>query len=431
MGGHAVRAEERYLVYELLPGGDVCARLRRDPTFTWRPRLSVALDAALGLSHLHGSRPQVFHRDIKTQNILMDRNGTGKMADFGLARLAKQDSLSLTVENASGTLGYADPAYIRTGRVTEASEVYSFGMVLLEILTRRPPALQHADSRIEYQFAHVKGNLQRVLEMLDSRGQWPESVASLVGTLALQCVDEDEALRPPFTGIVGDLRRWLREYAADMSPAVPTLGAGASYAAAGWPGAGVPKGWEAPPVAAGADTARSRETLTTNVFAGTVNGVAQDPAAAGSGQAPLERAGWATSHSSSSRGPEQRAPGSGQSGAERTPGKGSPQAEWRPDGGRQRGVEADLDPGPEEAHGLAGSSAVDSSPRACVDCGRGPASEDAAPGASEDAAPDLWLSSWAATRCARRSATWSTSCSPVATSARDCGGTPPSPGGRA
>merc|ERR1719356_2430524 len=123
--GFARHGRERYLVYELLPGGDVNARLNKDTSFTWRLRLSVVLDAALGLSHLHGSRPQVFHRDVKTQNILMDKNGTGKVADSGLACLAAPNQHSMTVQRASGTIGYADPLYIQSGVVTEKSEVYS------------------------------------------------------------------------------------------------------------------------------------------------------------------------------------------------------------------------------------------------------------------------------------------------------------------
>lgn len=225
--GFARHHEERYLVYELLPGGDVCSRLQEDSSFTWRSRLSVALDAALGLSHLHGSRPQVFHRDIKTQNILMDRNGTGKMADFGLALLAQPNCGSLTVENTSGTIGYADPLYIRTGTVTEGSEVYSFGMVLLEILTGRPPALQHPDGRLEYQFLHIRGEVSRVIDSLDPQGQWPHMVANTLGLLALRCIDPLEANRPVFAKIVPELRSILSGVAVGRSTASLRAASGA------------------------------------------------------------------------------------------------------------------------------------------------------------------------------------------------------------
>lgn len=169
--GFARKGRERYLVYELLPGGDLNARLNKDASFTWEKRLNVVLDCALGLSHLHGSRPQVFHRDVKTQNMLMDKSGTGKVADFGLACLAEPNQRSLRVRETSGTLGYADPLYIREGVVTEKSEVYSLGMVLLEVLTGRPPALQHPNGHIEYQFSHLNGDIPKLMAMVDPRGQ--------------------------------------------------------------------------------------------------------------------------------------------------------------------------------------------------------------------------------------------------------------------
>ena len=186
----------RFLVYELLDGGDVCARITnvpgaspapspsaaaasptaKFPLLDWRQRIAVLLDSALGLSHLHNARPQVFHRDIKSQNILLDKNGSAKMADFGLALLAAPAKgtggagspgaggqagsklasaqagryvtesaagkvrSGVKVDHTSGTIGYADPLYISTGVVTEKSEVYSFGMVMLELLTATPPA---------------------------------------------------------------------------------------------------------------------------------------------------------------------------------------------------------------------------------------------------------------------------------------------------
>lgn len=209
--GFARNNRERYLVYELLPGGDLYTRVTKDATFDWKQRLNVVLDSSLGLSHLHGSRPQVFHRDVKTQNILMDKNGTGKVADFGLACLAQPNQHTMTVSQTSGTIGYADPLYIRTGVVTEKSEVYSLGMVLMEVISGRPPALQHANGRIEYQFEHLNGDLRRLRQIVDRRACWPPAMFELVGALAFRCIRDEDALRPTFVEIVSLLRQWLRD----------------------------------------------------------------------------------------------------------------------------------------------------------------------------------------------------------------------------
>ncbi|EER05959.1 serine-threonine protein kinase, plant-type, putative [Perkinsus marinus ATCC 50983] len=170
--GFARNGHERCLVYELLSGGDVSSRLQPSghPSFNWYQRLNVALDAALGLSHLHNATPRVFHRDIKTQNILLDRNGSAKVADFGLACLAEHRSLGhFKVQQCSGTIGYADPAYINTSVVTEKTEVYSFGMVLIELLTARPPAVQDPSTgQILYNFQNVFMSSEYVVRTLTS-----------------------------------------------------------------------------------------------------------------------------------------------------------------------------------------------------------------------------------------------------------------------
>mmetsp|Transcript_25428 Transcript_25428/g.58557 ORF Transcript_25428/g.58557 Transcript_25428/m.58557 type:complete len:602 (-) Transcript_25428:78-1883(-) len=210
--GFARNMRERYLIYEFLQGGDVHSKMEKDSaSFQWKPRLSVSLDAALGLSHLHNSRPQVFHRDVKSMNILMDKNGTGKVADFGLACLAQPHQHSMLVSQAAGTIGYADPNYIKSGVMTERSEIYSFGMVLLEVLTGRPPALQHPNGSVVMQFDHVRGDMRQVMAMLDPRAKWPSGVVDQVGDLALRCIHESDHYRPIFVDVVTRLRKILQD----------------------------------------------------------------------------------------------------------------------------------------------------------------------------------------------------------------------------
>mmetsp|Transcript_64565 Transcript_64565/g.120198 ORF Transcript_64565/g.120198 Transcript_64565/m.120198 type:complete len:801 (-) Transcript_64565:103-2505(-) len=239
--GFARHEHNSFLVYELLSGGDVYKRLQKSHAegmpFPWLHRINVAFDAACGLSHLHNSTPKVFHRDIKSPNILLDRNGTAKMADFGLSCLSL--SSAHKVKQASGTIGYCCPLYVQRGVVTEGSEVYSFGIVLLELLTARQPAYMAPgpDGQQQYQFlvSYLQGDLRATVALADGLAQWPQNMAYAVAKLALQCINMTEELRPVFTGIVQGLRS-LRDAQDCRDPACmavsPTSAAGGVAAAA-------------------------------------------------------------------------------------------------------------------------------------------------------------------------------------------------------
>lgn len=203
---------EKYLIYELLPGGDVGNRLdkcRRDKgQFFAQHRLRVALDAARGLSHMMISEPKAFHRDIKPANILLDAAGNAKMADFGLAGTIQESGRQhLTVKDISGTPGYACPAYIQSGRVNESSEVYSFGTVLLELIINQQPALLGPQGDIIYPLLQAvqpaaPGAHQRVLQSADPRAGWQRPVLDEFAELALSMVDMRPERRPNFETVV-------------------------------------------------------------------------------------------------------------------------------------------------------------------------------------------------------------------------------------
>ena len=215
-------------MYEYLSGGDVSRRLqkcaRENASFTALQRLSVALDAACGLSHLHNSNPKAFHRDIKTANILLDRNGGSKMADFGLSCLSR--SSEHKVKQASGTIGYACPYYIQRGVVTEGSEVYSFGMVLIELLCNAPPACSGPNpGEILYLVNHLQGSVVRCAGMADPKAGWTQTGATKVAELAMSCVSMTEQNRPKFSQIVKQLRAMIENLnvASSGSPVTVSL----------------------------------------------------------------------------------------------------------------------------------------------------------------------------------------------------------------
>ena len=125
------------MVYEYVPNGtllDHLQGLNRKP-LAWTARLNVAHATAEGLAYLHFSAvPPIYHRDVKSSNILLDDKLNAKVSDFGLSRQAHTD-LSHISTCAQGTLGYLDPEYYRNYQLTDKSDVYSFGVVLLELLT--------------------------------------------------------------------------------------------------------------------------------------------------------------------------------------------------------------------------------------------------------------------------------------------------------
>ncbi|CAE7367129.1 unnamed protein product [Symbiodinium pilosum] len=213
--GFARNGPQRFLVYELLGGGDLFRRIQRcileNVQFTWLERISVAYDSSCGLSHLHNSTPKVFHRDIKCPNILLDRNGTAKIADFGLACCSH--SKEQKVNQAAGTVGYACPHYVNRGVVTEGSEVYSFGIVLLELLTAALPAVQvkAADGTQQYHFlvTEIGNDVGAAVRRADRKAKFPPHAAEAFAALGLRCTEYQEEYRPPFRDVVVALREML------------------------------------------------------------------------------------------------------------------------------------------------------------------------------------------------------------------------------
>ncbi|XP_057752788.1 probable receptor-like protein kinase At1g11050 [Arachis stenosperma] len=138
------RENQRYLVYDYMPNGSLEDHLfssmdnrNMKKSLTWSQRKSIILDVANGLVYLHfGVKPAIYHRDIKTTNILLDAGMNARVADFGLAK-QNIESRSLINTRVAGTHGYLAPEYALYGQLSEKSDVYSFGVVILEILCGR------------------------------------------------------------------------------------------------------------------------------------------------------------------------------------------------------------------------------------------------------------------------------------------------------
>ncbi|CAA2968021.1 U-box domain-containing 35-like [Olea europaea subsp. europaea] len=203
--------EHGCLVYEFMENGSLEDRLLRKnntPPLSWFQRYRIGWEVASALVFLHNSKPKpIIHRDLKPANILLDRNNVSKIGDIGLSTVLHSDSSSATYKDTAlvGTLCYIDPEYQRTGSVSLKSDVYAFGMVILQLLTAKPAiALAH--------LVEIAMDEDRLTEVLDPEaGEWPIEETKDLAHMALRCTELRRRDRPDLQDEVLPLLEKLKE----------------------------------------------------------------------------------------------------------------------------------------------------------------------------------------------------------------------------
>ncbi|KAJ9550706.1 hypothetical protein OSB04_014751 [Centaurea solstitialis] len=216
--GYCSHGREKILVYEYISNGTLEDHLHRHGTpLSWIRRLKICIGAGRGLHYLHtgtGTEVGVTHRDVKTSNILLHENWATKISDFGLSKTGPTDQPSTYVKTqVRGTFGYLDPDYSYTGKLTRKSDVYAFGVVLLEVLCRRP-ALDHSLDDKKQNLARwaqesiKEGNLKHIIDS-DIRGQISPKCLKEFVRIAKRCLHDDPKKRPTMGDAVGSLESVL------------------------------------------------------------------------------------------------------------------------------------------------------------------------------------------------------------------------------
>ncbi|KAK6151002.1 hypothetical protein DH2020_015934 [Rehmannia glutinosa] len=208
------RSRELLLVYEYIPNGTVADHLNgkhaKSGLLSWPVRLNIAIETANALAYLHKS--DIIHRDVKTNNILLDNDFHVKVADFGLSRLFPTDVTHVSTA-PQGTPGYVDPEYYQCYQLTEKSDVYSFGVVLIELIS----SLQAVDTnrhRHDINLANMAINKiqnHTLHELVDSSlgfetNSTVRRMATLVAELAFRCLQQERDMRPSMEEVLEALR---------------------------------------------------------------------------------------------------------------------------------------------------------------------------------------------------------------------------------
>uniref|UniRef100_A0A7N2N8A8 Protein kinase domain-containing protein n=2 Tax=Quercus lobata TaxID=97700 RepID=A0A7N2N8A8_QUELO len=179
----------------------------------WNQRIQIAVDIAQGLEYLHnGCKPTIVHRDLKTTNILLNENMEGKIADFGLSRTFAAESDTHVSTRPAGTLGYLDPEFHASGNFNKKSDVYSYGIVLFELITGHPAIIKGPEENthiLDWVYPIIEsGDIQNII---DARlhGEFHKNSAWKAVEIAMSCVPRVAIQRPDMSQVLIEIKECL------------------------------------------------------------------------------------------------------------------------------------------------------------------------------------------------------------------------------
>ncbi|KAI4296121.1 hypothetical protein L6164_036106 [Bauhinia variegata] len=222
--GFCFEPDEQMLVYEYVPNGTLKDSLsgKSGIRLDWTRRLKVALGAARGLAYLHElADPPIIHRDIKSNNILLDERLNAKVSDFGLSKPWADCEKDHMTTQVKGTLGYLDPEYYTSEHLTKKSDVYSFGVLMLELITARKPI-----ERGQYIVKIVRKEIDKTKELYGLHGLVDPAIGLSLTLpsfekfvdLTMNCLEESSTNRPTMTDVVREIESMLLQAGPNLTP---------------------------------------------------------------------------------------------------------------------------------------------------------------------------------------------------------------------
>ncbi|KAH8514580.1 hypothetical protein H0E87_007424 [Populus deltoides] len=222
--GYCAEGQERLIVYDYMPNLSLLSHLHGQHSseclLDWKRRMNIAIGSAEGIAYLHHhATPHIIHRDVKASNVLLDSHFQAQVADFGFAKLIPDGATHVTTR-VKGTLGYLAPEYAMLGKASESCDVYSFGILLLELATGKKPLekLSATVKRIITEWAQPLACERKFSELADPKlnGKYDEEELKRVVLVSLVCAQNQPERRPTMLDVVELLKGESKERLSEL-----------------------------------------------------------------------------------------------------------------------------------------------------------------------------------------------------------------------